>query len=103
MSRRHSSRDTDQTRVMDQTPPSMDDARLHAEAEAWIDRRHAELLAAGTPVSKRFLRQQLIREWEREERAEDQAAVITFMRGGEVQRSVPVDPMAEHIVRRLAG
>lgn len=101
MSRRRTRRD--QTRVMDQTPPSMDEARLDPEAEAWIDARHAELLAAGTPVSKRFLRRELERKWRRDAAAEDQAAVVTVIRDGEVMRSVPVDSAVGELVARQAG
>lgn len=101
MSRRRTGRDTDQTRVMDQTPPSMGDARLHAEAETWVAQRHAELLAAGTPASKRYLRAQLVKQWDREELA----VRITYLRtNGEVARSVPVDStVGERVSRRLAG
>jgi hypothetical protein len=28
--------------------------------------------------------------------------VLTFIRGGEVSRSVPVDPMAEGVIRKIA-
>ena len=95
-----------QTRVMDQTPLSMgqpcpDD--LGDEAEAWIEQRWQEMRDAGHPVSKRSIRNRLLAEWRRELAAEDAAAVLTFIRGGEISRSVPVDPMAERIARRIAG
>lgn len=73
-----------------QTPPGIAAARpdLGPEAEAWIEDRHAEALAAGTPVSRRFLRQRLLREWRRELDPEPHSSVLTYLtRHG----SVPVD------------
>lgn len=92
----------------DQTPLSMGSARPDAddylgdEAEAWIEQRWQEMRAAGSPVSRRSIRNRLLAEWRRELDTEDGAAVLTFVRKGEVSRSVPVDPMAERIVRRIA-
>lgn len=98
--------DRNQTRVMDQTPLSMGQARpgadeyLGDEAEAWIEQRWQEMRDAGHPVSKRSIRHGLLCEWAREAKAqaiaegldEDPAAVLTYRRrNGEVSRSVPVD------------
>lgn len=85
---------------MAQPCPDADD--LGDEAEAWIAQRWQEMRDAGCPVSKRSIRNRLLAEWRRELAAEDAAAVLTFIRDGEVSRSVPVDPMAERIVRKIA-
>lgn len=89
----------------EQTPLSMgqpcpDD--LGDEAEAWIEQRWQEMRDAGCPVSKRSIRNRLLSEWRRELAAEDATPVLTFIRKGEVCRSVPVDPMAERICGRVA-
>lgn len=49
----------------DQTPPSIGSPCLGAEAEAWIDQRWQEMKDAGHPVSKRYLRQNLLADWKR--------------------------------------
>lgn len=85
---------------MGQSRPDADD--LGDEAESWIAQRWQEMREAGHPVSKRSIRNRLLAEWRRELAAGDAAAVLTFIRGGEVSRSVPVDPMAEGIVRKIA-
>lgn len=70
--------------------------------EAEIERQWREARDAGTPVSRRFLRERLRREFARAEDHWDGGAFLTFVRrGGEVTRSVPVDPMAEQIAARL--
>lgn len=99
-----------QTRVMDQTPLSMGQARPDAdeylgdEAEAWIEQRWQEMRDAGHPVSKRSIRNRLLTEWQREMDAEDATAVLTFIRKGEVSRSVPVDgAVGERVARQMVG
>lgn len=92
----------------DQTPLSMGHSRPDAddylgdEAEAWIEQRWQEMRDAGHPVSKRSIRNRLLAEWRRELAAEDATPVLTFIRKGEVYRSVPVDPMAERVAGRVA-
>jgi len=93
----------------DQTPPSIAEARLDDEAEAWIDQQWQQMKDAGHPVSKRYLRQKLIAEWKRELAAEavergeveNPMHVLTYLtRSG----SRPVDlAVGERVARRLVG
>lgn len=94
----------------EQAPLSMGQARPDAdeylgdEAETWIEQRWQEMRDAGHPVSKRSIRNRLLTEWRRELDAEDATAVLTFIRKGEVSRSVPVDgAVGERVARRMAG
>ncbi|PFG17236.1 hypothetical protein ATK74_1799 [Propionicimonas paludicola] len=109
MSRRRSPRpiedDTNDTRVIDQAPPSMgrgasiDD--LGPEGEAWVEAQHAALMAAGTPVSRRTLRDRLLWLWEHpsEPATESPQSVLTIRRVvSGVSRSVPVDRAVGELV-----
>lgn len=95
------------TRVRTQNPAEHGsavpaDGLLDAEAEAWIDAQHAQLVAEGRPVSKRHLRQRLVRSWRRELAAQDGTPALTrISRSGGITRSVPVDPMAERVAASL--
>lgn len=93
------------TRVLAQAPLSIDDTRLDAEAEAWIDERWQELRDAGRPVSKRTIRTRLLAEWARELDPEPETSVLTVMRrGGQWSGSVPVDrAVGERVARQMAG
>ena len=105
MSRRRSPRteDDNQTRVMDQTPPSMGRgaSTLSAEDQAWVEEQHAALMAAGTPVSRRTLRDRRL--WEIEHPyspiLESSQSVLTVQRVmGGIVRSVPVDRAVGELV-----
>ena len=111
MSRRRSPRpiedDTNDTRVIDQAPPSTGRgmSTLSAEDEVWIEQQHAALLAAGTPISRRRLRDRRL--WEIEHPfqpvPESAQSVLTIRRMvGGVSRSVPVDrAVGEFVAGRL--
>lgn len=99
-------RSTHLTRAQDQNPAEHGTGapvdRLLPDDEAEIERQWQEAKAAGTPVSRRYLRERLRREFARAEDHWDGGAVLTYIRhGGGVSRSVPVDPMAEQIASRL--
>ena len=102
MSRRRSERATITSDTgTDQTPLSIDDARLDADAEAWIEQRWQELRAAGCPVSRRTIRSRLLAEWARELDPEPATAALTYMtRHG----SRPVDAaVGERVAARLSA
>lgn len=84
-----------------QTPPSMGQPCLDAEAEAWIDEQHAAALAAGTPVSRRYLRQRMLQVWRRELDPEPSTPTLTYLTR---HRSVPVDvAVGERVAARLSA
>ena len=99
-------RDTHLTRVQDQNPAEHRTATpidlLLPADEAEIERQWQEARDAGSPVSRRWLRERLRREFARAEDRWDGGPVMTFVRcRGDVTRSVPVDPMAEQVASRL--
>lgn len=105
MSRRRSPRaeDTTDTRVIDQAPPSMGRgvSDLSPEDEAWVEEQHASLMAAGTPVSRRTLRDRRL--WEIEHPyqpvSESSQSVLTIRRlVSGVSHSVPVDRAVGELV-----
>lgn len=79
----HTAAERTETRVLAQTPPSMGESR--PDEDAYVEQVWAEMKAAGTPVSRRHIRQQL---------ANAQAdydfggIVLTYLSR---RRSVPVD------------
>ena len=95
MSRRRSPRteDDNQTRVMDQPPPSID--LLCPDDEAEIERQWREAMDEGHPVSRRYLRNKLRREFGRAADHWEGGAVLTYLtRHG----SVPVDRAVGELV-----
>lgn len=101
MSRRRPARadDLDQTRVMDQTPPSI--AESCPDEDAYVEAVWLEARESGHPVSRRFIRQQLTAAQRRYDNALAGGPVLTYLtRRG----SVPVDQqVGERVARRLAG
>ena len=95
MSRRRSPRteDDNQTRVMDQTPPSID--LLCPDDEAEIERQWRQAMDEGHPVSRRYLRNKLRAEFGRAADRWEGGAVLTYLRR---HGSVPVDRAVGELV-----